>query len=53
VVGGPEDAAVSSLVEATYGFMTSITNLLGAIGGVLEGEKMAGGDCGIVITISS
>jgi PPOX class probable F420-dependent enzyme len=50
VVTGPEYEAISAKVKAKYGFMTSITKLLGAIGGLVKGKRVPYGDCGVVIT---
>jgi PPOX class probable F420-dependent enzyme len=50
VVIGPEYEAISAKVKAKYGFMTSITKLLGAIGGLVKGKRVPYGDCGVVIT---
>jgi hypothetical protein len=39
-------------VKAKYGFMTSVTKLLGQIGGIFKGKRIPYGDVGVVITPS-
>lgn len=53
VVTGAEYDAISSKVKAKYGFMTSITKALGAIGGIVKRKRIPYGDCGVVITPST
>jgi PPOX class probable F420-dependent enzyme len=50
VVTGPEYETITTKVRAKYGFMTSITKALGAIGGLVKGKRIPYGDCGIVVT---
>ena len=50
IVRGGEYEAISREVKAKYGFMTTITKALGAIGGMLRRKQIPYGDCGIVIT---
>ena len=49
VVEGPEYEAIHALVESKYGFMASVTKLLGTIGGLFERQRIPCGDCGVVI----
>jgi PPOX class probable F420-dependent enzyme len=49
IVHGPQYEAIQALVQSKYGIMTSITKLLGAIGGVFKGKRVPYGDCGVVI----
>jgi hypothetical protein len=50
VVTGPEYESISAKVKAKYGFMTSVTKVLGAVGGLVKGKKVPYGDCGVIIT---
>ena len=42
--------AIRQQVVATYGFQTTITTLLGTIGGTLTGTRIPYGDIGVVLT---
>ncbi len=53
VVTGPEYEAISAKVKDKYGFMTSVTKVLGAVGGLVKGNKVPYGDCGVIITPAS
>jgi PPOX class probable F420-dependent enzyme len=50
VVTGAEYETISAKVKAKYGLMTSVTKLLGAIGGMVKRKRVPYGDCGVVIT---
>lgn len=49
VVDGPEYEAIRAKVKAKYGFMTSVTKLLGKIGGLFKGKQVPYGDAGVII----
>jgi PPOX class probable F420-dependent enzyme len=53
LVSGPEYLEIKAKVKAKYGFMTSVTKFLGAIGGVLKRKRIPYADVGVVITPAS
>jgi PPOX class probable F420-dependent enzyme len=50
LVTGSEFDTIQSKVKAKYGFVTKITHLLGAIGGIVKGKRIPYGDRGVVVT---
>jgi hypothetical protein len=50
MVTGPEYSVIHDKVKAKYGIMTSITKVLGQVGGLFKGRQIPYGDCGVVIT---
>jgi PPOX class probable F420-dependent enzyme len=52
VVTGPEGEAIRTKVRAKYGIMTSVTKVLGFVGGIVKGKRVPYGDCGVVITLT-
>jgi hypothetical protein len=52
IVEGTELDVIRASVRAKYGFMTKITKVLNAIGGILKRKRTPYGDIGVVITPS-
>jgi PPOX class probable F420-dependent enzyme len=52
VVRGPEFDVISEKIRAKYGFMTKLTPVLAAIGGIVKRKRMPYGDIGVVITLA-
>jgi uncharacterized protein len=52
VVTGAERDAIYEKVVAKYGFMTKVTRVLAAVGGVVKRKKQPYADCAVVITIT-
>jgi hypothetical protein len=52
IVRGAEHARIKAKVKSKYGFMTNITRVLGALGGLIKRKPIPYGDLGVVITLS-
>jgi uncharacterized protein len=52
VVSGSERDAIYEKVVAKYGFMTKVTRVLAAVGGLVKRKKQPYADCAVVITIT-
>ncbi|MFZ1063546.1 MAG: PPOX class F420-dependent oxidoreductase [Acidimicrobiales bacterium] len=53
LVQGSELAEIGEKVKAKYGFMTTLSKALGAVGGVLKRHRIPYGDLGVVITFDA
>ncbi len=53
LVQGSELAEIGEKVKAKYGFMTTLSKALGAVGGVLKRHRIPYGDLGVVITLDA
>ena len=53
VVSGSAFDEIRAKVVAKYGFMTSITKVLGTVASTLKGKRIPYGDVGVVITPTS
>ena len=51
VVTGDELDDIRAKVTAKYGFMTKITRVLGAIGGIFKRKRIPYGDIGVVVSL--
>jgi uncharacterized protein len=52
VVTGSERDAIYDKVVAKYGFMTKVTRVLAAVGGVVKRKKQPYADCAVAVTIT-
>ena len=52
LVTGAEHQVIVDKVKAKYGFMTTITHLLGTLGGILKGKRIPYGDRGVIVTLA-
>lgn len=51
LVQGPELDEIRGKIVAKYGFMTKVTKLFGAIGGIIKRNRIPYGDRGVVIEL--
>ena len=51
--GAAELATIITKVKEKYGFFTSITKVLGTIGGIVKGNRIPDADRGVVVTLPS
>lgn len=52
IVHGQEYDAIKEKVLAKYGIMTTITKVLGTVGGILKGKRIPYADVGVEITLA-
>jgi len=51
LVSGDQLEAIRNRVKEKYGFQTSVTKLLGTVGGIVKRNRIPYGDRGVIVTI--